>query len=373
MDERACYLGFSLFSGIGPMRFKALFARFGSARNAWSAPKKDIEETLGTSLYQKFAGFQKDFYPNEYEQKLEVKKVQFITLADASYPKSLLQIKNPPIVLYVKGNTKILKQVQDDTFRVQNDNDRKIAVVGTRKITEYGRLVTEMFTADLVAHGFTIVSGLAMGVDGAAHKTAIENNGKTIAVLGCGVDCCTPSENLSLYDQILEHDGLIISELPLGHSPTKGSFPARNRIVAGLSQAVLVTEGAADSGALITADYAFKFGRKVFAVPGPITSSLSKGPYVLIQKGAKLVTSAEDIIHELGIMNKESGKSIKKTKKGDSKEEQKILEALENEALGFDQLVQKTGILAQVLGSMLSIMELKGSIKSTASGGYAAA
>lgn len=364
MDERACYLGFSLFSGIGPMKFEKLVQTFSSARVAWEAPQKDLEALLGTKLSTRFESFRINFSIADYAKQLKKKNVSFITLADETYPKALSAIKNPPIVLYIKGA---------DNF--DYSNNRSVAIVGTRKITEYGRQVTELFTQDLVAHGFTIVSGLAMGVDAVAHKTAIENNGKTIAVLGCGVDCCTPEENQGLYDEILQHDGLIVSELPLGHSPTKGSFPARNRIVAGLSQAVLVTEGAADSGALITADYAFKFNRKVFAVPGPITSSLSKGPYSLIQKGATLVTGAEEIIRELSTRGTTGITSITGRKKitGETKEEQKILKALENEALTFDQLVQKTNILAKDLGSILSIMELKGSIKSTASGGYAAA
>lgn len=246
-------------------------------------------------------------------------------------------------------------------------NDRKvIAVVGTRKITQYGRDVTELLTAELVSSGFTIVSGLAMGVDAVAHRTTIENNGKTIAVLGCGVDCVTPVENQSLYDQIIEKGGCVVSELPLGYSPTRGSFPARNRIVAGLSQGIVVTEGAEDSGALITADYAFKFNRKVFAVPGPITSNLSKGPYKLIAKGAKLLTTASDIINSLGIKSTMGTTSITRKEKirGDSKEEEIILEILENETLHFDEIVKRSKFSSSRLGSMLSFMEIKGLIKS---------
>lgn len=224
-----------------------------------------------------------------------------------------------------------------------------------------------MFVRELVSSGFTIVSGLAIGVDAVAHQSSLESGGKTIAVLGCGVDCCTPAENRALYNSIVEGGGVIVSELPLGHPPTKGSFPSRNRIIAGLSLGVLVTEGAEDSGSLITADYALKFNRKVFAVPGPITSSLSKGPYGLIRKGAKLVTNVEDILNELSI---KSSKSIKGTKraKGDTAEETKILNLLEGEPLHFDEIARKTGFESSKLGSILSIMEMKGMIKSLENG-----
>ena len=210
-----------------------------------------------------------------------------------------------------------------------------------------------------------------MGVDAVAHKTAIDNNGKTIAVLGCGVDCVTPAENLNLYNEILEKGGCILSELPLGHPPSKGSFPARNRIVAGLSLGVLVTEGAEDSGALITAEYAFKNNRKVFAVPGSITSSLSKGPYKLLKKGAILVTSGEDILKELKVQNsklKTTAPNSKFRVRGETREEQIILKILANEPLHFDEIVRRTGINSSKLGSVLSLMEIKGMVRNLDSG-----
>ena len=174
--------------------------------------------------------------------------------------------------------------------------------------------------------GFTIVSGLAIGVDAVSHKAALDNGGKTIAVLGCGVDCCNPTTNRNLYSQIIKN-GCVVSEVPLSKSPSRGLFPARNRIITGLSLGVLVTEGGEDSGSLITADYALSFSRRVFAVPGPITSNLSKGPFNLISKGAKLATSAEDILKEFKIGSSELRTSPASPRlrgiKGVNKDEQK--------------------------------------------------
>lgn len=363
MDERLAYLGFSVFPGIGPVKFGKLLSRFGTAHIAWNSSIRDLQEELGKVLTAKFDTFRKEFSIRQYQEKLYKSKVSFLTLLDADYPKLLKQTTKPPFVLYVKGDPSSL-----------SSSAPSIAVVGTRRVTQYGRDVTELFTQELVAHGFTIVSGLAMGVDGVAHKTVLEAKGTTIAVLGCGVDCCTPEENRDIYNSILKEGGCIVSELPLGHSPTKGSFPARNRIIAGLSQAVVVTEGAEDSGSLITADYAFTFGRPVFAVPGPITSSLSKGPYKLIQKGAKLVTSAQDIISGLGISNKQKAtRDKKKFVRGYSKQERKIIELLENEPLHFDEIVKRTKLQSAKVGTLLSMMEIKGMVKSLSTGSFSIA
>lgn len=362
MGERQYWLGFSVFPGVGPRKFQALLEHFGTAKNAWSASKEDlISSGLGKILTNKFDQFRNEFSIAEYAKKLVEKDVQFVISSDKGYPKLLKQIKNPPFVLYVRGDINVLGGPAAPS----------IAVVGTRKITQYGREVTEMFTGELVLAGFTIVSGLAMGVDAVAHKTTIESGGKTIAVLGCGVDCCSPEENLGLYNSILR-SGCVISELPLGHTPTKGSFPSRNRIIAGLSLGVVVTEGAADSGALITADYAFKNNRKVFAVPGPITSGLSKGPYKLIEKGAKLVTSADDILEELKAQNanlKTTAQSSKRKEiRGETNDEQKILEILENESLNFDEIVKRAKLSSSAVGSLLSMMEIKGRVRDLGGG-----
>lgn len=361
-DERRYWLGFSVFPGIGPMKFSQLLSKFGSAKNAWNSPKNDFKKIIGPAITEKFISFRSSFDLQNYADKLNNKKVSYVTINDKEYPQNLKQIKNPPFVLYCMGQVKLLNQ---DT------NTKFIGVVGTRKVTQYGQEVTEMITEELVAGGCVIVSGLATGVDAIAHRTTIDNKGRTIAVLGCGVDVCYPSSNQQVYDNIIANGGLIVSEYPLSQLPTKGSFPSRNRIIAGLTDAIIVTEGAEDSGALITAEFAIEFDRKVFAVPGPITSQLSKGPNSLIGKGAKLVTGGKDILKELQILNDKYIISNKREIKGDTKEEQMIIDLLQNESLHFDELIKKASMSSSDLGSLLSLMEVKGILKGLDNGFFA--
>lgn len=353
MQERDYYLAFSLVNGIGPKTFISLLNYFKSAKKAWNSTSFNLKKAgLGDKQIQKLEKSHSEIKINNYLEKLKQKKAYFIALCDKEYPKLLKKIENPPIVLYVKGN-------------IKNINFKKtIGIVGTRKITNYGREVTRIFSTELTQTGFTIVSGLAMGVDAVGAWSAIEANGKTIAVLGNGVDLCFPSSNEKLYDKILEGNGIIISEFPLGQSPTQGSFPSRNRIIAGLSLGVLVTEGAKDSGSLITAEYAFKFKRKVFAIPGPITSSLSVAPLKLIEKGAKLVTSAKDISKELGIKSPQLRKE-KSQISGLTRDELKIIQILQNEALHFDEIVRVLNQDSSKVAITLSMMEIKGFIKNS--------
>jgi DNA processing protein len=248
------------------------------------------------------------------------------------------------------------------------DLDKTIGIVGTRKITNYGSVVTRLFSTDLASSGFTIVSGLAMGVDAVAGWSAVQSGGKTVAVLGSGVDLCYPPVNKPLYDKIINGGGVVFSEFPLGLTPTKGSFPSRNRIIAGLSLGVLVTEGAQDSGALITAGEAIRIKRPVFAIPGPITSSLSKGPLSLISKGGRLVVSSEDILKEFKISSFAHSTSLRASEgqvklQNLSEEELKIVQLLENEGLSFDEIVRDSKLDSAAIGSLLSMMEIKGIIQ----------
>lgn len=344
-------MGFSVASGIGPKRFNFLLNHFGSAKKAWNARDEELEQVLGVKIAQAFKTFKKNFNLKLYLKELKKRKITFLTLKDKDYPKLLLESGRPPFVLYVKGSVKILNETP------------ALAVVGTRRITNYGEEVTRILVSDLVANGFIIVSGLALGVDAVASASAIGADGKTIAVLGCGVDCVTPAENTKLYNSIIEHGGAIVSEYPLGHPPLPGTFPSRNRIIAGLSLGVLVTEGAEDSGSLITANEALKIKRAVFAIPGPITSSLSRGPYSLLKNGGKLVASASEIVEELKIPKDQTQKQIKKL--DGTKDEIKILQILENEPLNFDEIVRRSKIESAEIGTLLSMMEIKGLIKSS--------
>ena len=358
MSESDYYLAFASFQGIGPIKFEKLLKTFGSAEKAWRAKELELETILKQSLTSKFLKFREEFDIENYLKQLKKQRVSFVSLANENYPTLLKNIPNPPIVLFVKGNIGLLKT-------------NSIAIVGTRKITSYGATITKMFAADLASSGLTIISGMAIGVDGIAHLSALEVGGATIAVLGNGVDLPFPRENEHIYHKILENGGLIISEFAPGESPSVGSFPARNRIIAGLSLGVLVTEGASDSGSLITANFGLEFGRKVFAVPGPITSSLSAAPLKLIEKGARLVVSPDDVIKELGISSfaKASADRQKSKFKNLSKEEIKIVQILENESLQFDEIVRKLKIDSAKLGTILSIMEVKGLLKNS-SGSY---
>lgn len=355
MEEKSYWLGFSMFLGIGPKKFNMLLEYFGSAKDAWHASLAELKASgIGNKVPQDFVAFRKNFSIEGYEQLLHAKGITYFIVSEKSYPKRLVEILNPPFILYVRGNSHVLVQ------------DKMIAIVGTRKITTYGKQVTEMFTQELVDAGCSIVSGLALGVDAVAHKATLDAGGKTIAVLGCGVDCCYPSTNSRLYEEIIEKGGAIVSEYGLGVPPNQGSFPSRNRIIAGLSQGVLVTEGAVDSGSLITANDALKNNRPVFAVPGPITSTLSKGPYELMQKGGKLVVSAKDVLDEL-CFNNGSTRLRKATvmRMGDTPEEQKIIDLLAEQELDFDEIVRKIKIPSSMVGGILSMMEMKGMVRSS--------
>jgi DNA processing protein len=239
-----------------------------------------------------------------------------------------------------------------------------VGIVGSRRPTSYGVSVTENFTRDFVENGLTIISGMALGIDSIAHRTCLNSNGKTIAVLGSGVDLPTPSEHFGLYSQIIKNGGAVVSEFPLGMIPNKGSFPARNRIISALSSAILIPAATSDSGALITAKEAFAQNRKVFVVPGPITSNLSKGTNNLLSKGGIAVGSAHDVIQELGIKNHELRDNLRKFDGLKlTKEEKKIYKAVENESLEIDKIVRITKIPVGKLMVILTGLELRSILK----------
>ncbi|MCX6724559.1 MAG: DNA-processing protein DprA, partial [Candidatus Shapirobacteria bacterium] len=269
INEKKYWIGFSAFNGIGPKRFALLRNYFGSARSAWEARLKELLAIgLEQKLVENFVKFRQDFDLNSYFLRLRENKIECQTLVDKNYPENLKKIDNPPYVLFVKG-------------KIKPQDELALAVVGTRKMTAYGREVTESLTQQLVNFGLTIVSGLARGVDTTAHQTVLQNGGRTIAVLACGLDIIYPPENKKLAEEIANGHGVLVSEFPPGHQAVPGNFPARNRIISGLSLGTLVIEGAQDSGALITARHAADQGREVFAVPGPITSQNSAGPLLL--------------------------------------------------------------------------------------------
>jgi len=354
MTERDAYIAFSVFPGIGPMRFRLLLDYFGSAKRAWEAPLKEWESIhIGETLFRKFSQFRTVFNIDDYIKQLAYQHIHTLTFREEKYPKLLKEISDAPFVMYVKSKP----------AKERIDMERTIAVVGTRKATPYGIYITKKITEELVLNGFTIISGMAYGIDAAAHESAIALGGKTIAVLGCGVDIIAPPTNAGIYRKMSEEGfGAVISEMPLGMRPSKGLFPARNRIISGLSRGVLVTEGADDSGALITARYAGEQGRDVFAVPGPITSAYSRGPTLLLKNGAVLVESARDIMEALGIEKKPKTAKQNETVLT-TVEEKRIMACLSNGGIHIDEIVRQSKLSASVAFSTLTVMEMKGIIK----------
>lgn len=350
--ESLFYLSFALVDGIGPKRFESLLKKLGTAEKAWESSINELKNTgLGPKTIAVLGSFRNTFSAKEYVQKLKKNNIWFVAQNEKEYPNGLKKLPNPPIVLFGRGDKSCL------------NISKSIGVVGTRKVTSYGREVTESLVADLVSYGFTIISGMALGVDAIAHQSCLESGGKTIAVLGNGVDLPFPRENSNLYTKIIESGGTVISEYPPGVNPTKGSFPARNRIIAALSLGILITEAAEDSGSLITAEWGFSLGKKVFSVPGPINSSMSRGSLKLLKQGAVLVQNTQDILNEFGIQSSRLRSKNKKDYGGLNKEELRIVRLLEKEPLGQDLLAKKLKIPVRKLSIILSGLEMQGVIK----------
>ncbi|MFH1601565.1 MAG: DNA-processing protein DprA [Candidatus Shapirobacteria bacterium] len=302
------YLAFNFFGKIDPSRFKVLLDYFGSAKRLWEATRAELKSTgLSGRLINDFLEFQSIFDPQKVNftkenwnipydnfswykeikdyQKCLAGKITILTWQDKHYPKVLKNIINPPPVLYVKGKLPSSKKA--------------LAVIGSRSASVYGRQNTQKFVQDLVKNKITIISGLARGIDAIAHQTALDNNGQTIAVLGSGINVAYPYQNKNIYLKIINGGGAVISEFPPFYPPYAPNFIQRNRIISGLSKAVLVVEAGKRSGSLVTARLAGEQGREVMAIPGPINSPLSAGTSYLLSQGAKLVTKVEDILEEL--------------------------------------------------------------------------
>jgi len=359
------WLAVNSFLGIGPLRFKVLLDYFGTAKKVWEAPEKELLKiNLGQNLTKKFLVYRQTFDISSYLFRLKKSGIFALAWEDENYPERLEQIDNPPPVIYVYS-------IQYTVYSIRELFAKKaLAVVGTRKISNYGRQVTEMLVDDLVSAGLVIVSGLMYGVDEVAQRQAIKSGGETIGVWAGGIDTVFQCSRKSLAEEVIKN-GAVISEFPLGMNPSKGTFPARNRIVSGLSLGVLVTEGAEDSGSLITASYAAHQGREVFAVPGPITSPLSAAGSQLIKTGAKLVASSEDILEELGIKKASSSKLQAPISQEDlNKEERRIWELLQKENLHMDEIIRQTGLTSSETGSLLSLMEIKGIVENLGGGVY---
>ena len=358
MNNIAYLLALHSINGLGPIRLKALLDYFKDPKLAWEASGGELKKAgVPQSVAELLMETRNSLDPQKYLDEIKKSGIKWMSIFDDDYPKLLKEIYDPPVIFYYKGE--ILK-----------DDENAVGVVGTRKMTGYGRAVTKQLVEELVLAGLTIVSGLARGVDAQAHSTALENNGRTIAILGGGLNKIYPPENGQLAEKIIDGHGAVISEFPPDYPSLPGNFPSRNRIIAGLSKAVLVTEAAEDSGSLITAKLAVEQGREVFAVPGPITSSLSKGPIDLIKLGAKAIFDAQEILDEMGMGKVKSSKLKVKRVEGLSKEERLVWECLENDTLHIDEIGRKLNVKAATISALLIKMEIKGIVQNLGNGNY---
>lgn len=343
------WVGFSKVAGIGPARFRKMLAYFGNIQAAWQANPGELA-AIGLdkrAIINLVKLRQSIDLPAEVD-RLEKQAITALTWDDPAYPGPLRNIADPPFVLYVRG-------------QLLAKDEWALAVVGTRSASVYGKEVTRSLVSGLAAAGVTIVSGLAMGIDTQAHQSAIDAGGRTIAVLGCGVDILYPQQNARLGQAIL-NNGAIVSEFPVGTQPESGNFPRRNRIISGLSLGVLMVEGGVQSGARITIDYALEQGRETFAVPGNIFNRGSEGPNQLIQQGAKLITGIGDILEELNltmVVQHTEAKSIIP----ESPTEAALLKHLSAEPVHIDDLGRSVGLAPAELSSTLTMMELKGQVR----------
>jgi DNA processing protein len=343
------WIALNMTPGVGPRVAARLLERFGSPAGVFGALRAELEQLrLRPETLEAIALRERHAAAEEELVRVRELGADVLILDDGTYPALLREIADPPPVLYLKGGL-----LAADRWAV--------AVVGTRRMTAYGRQVTERLVGELARSGVTIVSGLARGVDALAHRAALEAGGRTLAVLGSGLDRVYPTEHAGLAREIVER-GAVISEFPLGTPPDALNFPRRNRIISGLSMGTLVVEAGETSGALITADFALEQGRDVFAVPGSILSPASAGPNRLIQEGAKLVASAQDILEELNLTAVAQHEAAREALPG-NETEAALLRLLSSEPLHVDELGRTSALPVAQVSSALTMMELKGLVR----------
>lgn len=349
MDDRKYWVGFNLIKGIGAVRMQGLIAHFGDLDSAWKAEPNDLAQAgLGLKAIERVIQARNSVDLDGVWATIEKQGIQILTWQDESYPQRLKEIDQPPPVLYVRG-----EYLPDDLFAV--------AIVGTRRVTPYGRQITEELSSFLAANGMTVVSGLARGVDAVAHQTTLKAGGRTIAVLGSGVDKIYPPEHRALAGKMMER-GAIISDYAPGTPPEASNFPPRNRIISGLSLAVVVVEAGETSGALITAEFAAEQGREVFAVPGSILAPQSKGTNKLIQNGALPLLSVNDLMQALDISRVGEQKAARKIMPSDVIEA-KLYSVLSDEPLHVDEIRAQSELPIEKVSAALALMELKGMVR----------
>lgn len=359
MTRLEAYIALNLLPRIGPIRVQRLLAQFGEPERILSATLSELKSVpgIGPEMAESIRDWENQVDVAEEQRRMQEHGIGAITVEDESYPPALREIHDPPHLLYIKGE--ILEQ-----------DRHAIAVVGSRRVSHYGREAARRLSFQLAHAGVTIVSGLARGIDTAAHEAALAAGGRTIAVLGSGIGHLYPPENAALADKIAEN-GAVLSEFPVLYVPDRQSFPLRNRIVSGMSQGILVVEAPARSGALITANQAMEQGRNVYAVPGPIDRPTSEGCNRLIQDGAKLVIDSRDVLDEMELLNppqprqSELGLADSAENSGPPLDaaEQAVLDAIGDDELPIDTIIDQASLPSAVVSATLLKLEMKRRVK----------
>ncbi len=368
MTELEALLILNAVNGIGNIGIKKALKYYGTALRIVSLNRKELEASkiFTQKAVDELLNFQKDRFLKEEFEIISREKIDIITFFDNKFPVPLAEIPDSPVVLYV------------NSIKGWANSNLSMAIVGSRRASMYGISIAMNFASRLAGLGINIVSGMARGIDSSAHRGALMTDGRTTAVLGCGLSHIYPPENRRLFEEIVSY-GAVISEFPMKTPPFAYNFPRRNRIISGLSLGVIVVEAAVRSGALITADFALEQGREVFAVPGKVDNPYAKGTNNLIQQGAKLVTCIEDILDELKPqlklhIKKESNPKDKVFEEGERKEcsfindltnqEQKVYTCLPSQVgIHIDMLVDKCGLPLPLVSSILLRLEIKGIVK----------
>ena len=349
-DERAYWVALSMVAGIGPVRFQRLLDLCGGARAAWDATDFDLAAAgLERRTIAALRNLRKSVNPAELGERLKRQGIAAVMLSDDGYPPALREVADPPPVLFVRG-------------RFTAGDHPSVALVGTRRASPYGVSVADRLARDLSAAGVTVVSGLAKGIDTAAHKAALSAGGRTVAVLGNGLDQIYPPENTALARRIVEADaGALVSEFAPGVPPDALNFPRRNRIISGIASATLIVEAGENSGALITADFALEQGREVLAVPGSILSPMSAGSNDLLKQGATPVTCVEDILRLLNTdFLTQTSQPVARELPSLGAFEATVYEALTREPRHIDEITRSTGLESRHTSAALTVLELSG-------------
>lgn len=358
MDEKRFWVGFTLVKGIGAVRLQALLDNFGDLKTAWNASAFQLASAgLGAKLAERVVQVRSTVNLDEYVNRIENSGISILIRDDPQYPAHLKEIDQPPPVLYLRGG-------------FSTEDAWAVGIVGTRAVTPYGRQVAEELATVLAQNGVTVVSGLARGVDAIAHQAALKAGGRTLAVLGSGVDRIYPHEHRSLAEKIFLQ-GAVLSDYAPGTPPDSANFPPRNRIISGLSMAVVVVEAGDTSGALITAEFAVEQGREVFAVPGSIYGLQSKGTNRLIANGAKSLLSPQSVLEALDLTRNVERREIRRAVPADATEAT-LLQVLSAEPVHVDEIRSRVGLPIESVSAALTMMELKGMVRQVGGMNYVA-